>query len=419
MIRHDSKQLVSLQSADSRQYFYLFILWPFLALITALSNYNQKDSRRVVYLFLVYYGLTFVVGNVGVDAERNALYLKNIAELPFSDFFKIIGGIYSSETSVDIVEQLIYYIVSRFTSHHSILFAVYAGIFGYFYLKSIDLLYDRYQKKPGRNVLIHMVFFIFILPITAINGFRMWTAAWIFFYGAYHVILYRDPKYFIVTIASCFVHFSFLSINAILLIYYFAGNRNSIYLPIAIISFILPRFIAPLIQSISASLGGGLKARVEMYTDEAYASGVKDSLQQVAWFMQIGNDLVFYYLVLAIIFIQLQRRFRMIGSEEKNLFSFLLLLIAFVNFGKEIPSFGVRFQVIFFMFATLYLILYFLKLKQNQVSLVTLVGLFPMLLKAAISFRQGSDSINAWIFTPGLGVPLFFPGLSIADLLFY
>jgi len=42
-----------------------------------------------------------------------------------------------------------------------------------------------------------------------------------------------------------------------------------------------------------------------------------------------------------------------------------------------------------------------------------------MALYAAIAFRQGSVSINAWIFTPGFGLPLLVPGLSIADLLFH
>ena len=50
------------------------------------DNYNTKEAKRVVYLFLIYYGLTFVVGNVGNDAERYALSLRQNAELPFSDF---------------------------------------------------------------------------------------------------------------------------------------------------------------------------------------------------------------------------------------------------------------------------------------------------------------------------------------------
>lgn len=402
---------------DSKNYFLLFIIWPFIAFITALINYNTKEAKRVVYIFLVYYGLTFVVGNVGNDAERYALLLRKNAELPFSDFFNIIGGLYGSDTTVDIVQPLISFIVSRFTSHHSLLFASFAALFGFFYLKSINLLYERYYEQPGLNALIHLGFFAMILPIMSINGFRMWTATWIFFFGAYHVILYRNPVYLILTLSSCLVHYSFLAVNAVLIIYYFAGNRNFVYLPLAILSFILPNLVLPFFQSIFGNLGGALKARANMYANDAVMLAKQESIEQLAWFMKIGEDLLLYYLLFGIIFIQVLHKNSMNDQSEKNLYSFLLLFLAFVNFGKVIPSFGGRFQVIFFMFATLFIFLYLIKIPGRKINLLTLVGLFPMLLYVAIAFRQGSESINAWILTPGIGFPLLAP-LSLAEVIF-
>jgi hypothetical protein len=414
-----SSQLFRLPNSFSKYYLFLFLLWPFIAFLVALTNYDQKESRKVVYMFLIYYGLTFVLGNTDADSVRYALYLKSIAELPFSNFFQIVGGLYITGTTVDIIAPLISFIVSRFTSNHSVLFAVYAAIFGFFYLKSINQLYNRYREKPGWNAMIFMAFFIIILPITTINGFRMWTATWIFFYGAYHVILYRDARYLLIALGSSLVHFSFLSANAVLLIYFFAGNRNFIYIPIALASFVLPQLIAPVFQSISLKLGGSLQNRFETYANEGYVMGAREALEQSKWFMKIGNDLVFYYLLLAIIVIQLKSGNLMKEKAERNIFSFLLLFLSFVNFGKGIPSFGGRFQIIFFLFATLYVFLYFLKLPGNKVNLLTMLGLFPMVLYAAITFRLGFDSISAWILTPGLGLPLLVPALSISDFLFH
>ena len=71
--------------------------------------------------------------------------------------FNIIGGLYGSQTTVDIVQPLISFIVSRFTSHHSLLFASFAALFGFFYLKSINLLYKRYYESR-LNALIHLAF---------------------------------------------------------------------------------------------------------------------------------------------------------------------------------------------------------------------------------------------------------------------
>jgi hypothetical protein len=414
-----STQLISIPASNSRNYFILFILWPFLAFLLALKNYSQKEARKVVYLFLIYYGLTFVLGNFGADAEAYALRLQNTAKLPFSDFFKIVGGIYATDTSVDIAEPFISFIVSRFTSYHGIYFAIWAAIFGFFYLKSVNLLHNRYQEKPGINAKIIMAFFIILLPITNINSVRMWTAAWIFFYGAYYVILFRDARYLLITLGASLVHWSFLSANVILIVYYFAGNRNFVYLPLAILSFVLPKIIAPTFQTVSIALGGALQGRFNMYSNEGYVLERQELFDKSAWFIKIGNDLVLYYLLLAIIVIQFRFGSVMKEKAERNLFSFLLLFLSFVNFGKDIPSFGGRFQIIFFLFASLYVFLYFIKLQREKVSLLTWVGLFPMVLYAAIAFRIGSDSISAWILTPGFGLPLLVPGLSIADILFH
>ena len=416
-----SDNLFSSSSLNGKYYLFLFLLWPFLAFITAVTSYSHKESRKLVYIFLIYYGLTFVMGELGgdgSDSERYAMYLKDNSELPFSDFFKIVGGLYTEDTSMDIVEPFISFIVSRFTTNYRILFAVFAAIFGFFYLKSINLLYNRYLKNPGWNGLIHLAFFTAILPITAINGFRMWTAAWIFFYGAYHVILYRDPRFLLIALGSSVVHWSFISANVILIIYYFAGNRNSIYLPIAIASFFFPLLMNSFFQSVSLKLGGGLQGRFEMYSDNAYIIGRQEEVEQAAWFLQIGDLLVFYYIILAMVIVHIKSGSLIKDKAESNLFSFLLLFLSFVNFGKEIPSFGGRFQTLFLLFGTLYIFLYFVKLPGSKVNLLTVIGLLPMILYTAILFRQGSESISAWILTPGLGLPLLVPGLSITDLLF-
>lgn len=414
-----SGQLFQSFVSTGKYYLVLFILWPFLAFLLALTNYSQKEARKVVYIFLIYYGLTFVIGNIGADAERYAFMLNANARLPFSDFFKIVGGIYTSDTSVDIIEPLISFVVSRFTTYHGVLFAVYAGLFGFFYLKSINLLHDRYLENPGWSSMIIMAFFVLILPFTAINGVRMWTAAWIFFYGAYHVVLYRDARFLIIALGASLMHFSFLSANILLLIYFFAGNRNFIYLPLAVSSFVLPQLIAPVIQSVSLNLGGGLQNRFEMYTNEYVVIESQKSIEQVTWFLKISNELVFYYLLLAIIVIQLKDGSLMKEKYERNLFSFLLLLLSFVNFGKNIPSFGERYRILFFLFATVYIFLYIMKHSPYKINLLIWVGLFPMALYAAVAFRQGFESISAWILTPLLGLPLVIPDLSVADLLFH
>jgi hypothetical protein len=402
-----------------KKYFILFALWPFLALIIALMNYNQKESRKVVYLFLVYYGLTFFVGQNSMDSARYALELKTISILPFSDFFKIVGGLYTHDNSVDIYEPLVSFIVSRFTSDHRLLFGVFAAVFGFFYLKSVNLLYHLYKERPSLNTLIHLIFFAMIIPITTINGVRMWTAAWIFFYGAYFVIIERNPWYILIALSSSLVHWSFMSVCIVLIIYYLAGNRNFIYLPLAAISFVLPRLLSPLYKAASLQMGSAIKQRYSGYTSKGHILEIQNASEQTAWFVDTSNNLIFYYVIAIMLFIYYGHKNSTKTQTEKNIFSFSLLLLAFVNFGKPIPSFGNRFQIVFLLFATLYVFYYFLRLPSNRIKLLTWIGLFPMLLYAAVQFRIGSETISAWLFTPGFGLPWLVPGVSLASLFFH
>ena len=400
-----------------RNYFLLFVIWPFMAFLTSLSNYRQKEARKIVYLFLIYYGLTFVIAQTGMDSFQYVRRFEYNATLPFSDFFKIVGGLYATDTSVDILEPFISFVVSRFTSDYRFLFAAYAALFGFFYLKSINLLYNRYQEKPGWNSLIFMIFFIVIIPITSINAPRMWIAAWIFFYGAYHVILNRDARYFLLTFGACFMHWSFILVNIVLVVYFFVGNRNYIYFPIVLLSFIFPSGLIPFFNWASGNSGAALQLRYSGYSSEDYNLAVMEDLQQTRWFINFSNDIIFYYLLIVLIIIYFTHKDLMNSKPEKNLFSFLLLFLAFVNFGAPFPDFA-KFKIIFLLFATLYVFLYLLKLPGEKINLFTTIGLFPMALYAAIQFRVGSDVVNSWIFMPGFGIPWVFPGISLADFLF-
>lgn len=417
MNRNFIDQLYLDQFKTSKYYLIIFILWPFLAFLVGIANYSRKEARLIVYLFIIYYGLSFVNTNPAVDAYRYVLDLKANAQRPFSDFFKIVGGLYS-DTNVDIIEPFISFIVSRFTDHHAVYFGIWTAIFGFFYLKSIWLLHEHSERNRGWNTTVLIVFFILTIPVTMITGVRMYTAAWIFFYGAYRVVTERNPKFLIVALSASLVHWSFITANGILLIYFFLGNRNIIYFPLALISFVVPYLAGPFFRSLALKAGGGLQKRYEGYSGEAYVEAMREAAGQAAWFIRIGNNLVFYYLLLALVLTYLNKKSIIKDGKEKNLFSFILLFIAFVNFGMPIPSFGERFIVIFFLFATAYLFLYYSKLSGTKLSILILLGLFPMMLYSLIAFRIGSESINAWILSPGLGMPFVAPVLSLAEILF-
>ena len=162
-----------------------------------------------------------------------------------------------------------------------------------------------------------------------------------------------------------------------------------------------------------------MQTRFSGYTSDSYNSAMQVVAEEVDWFVPLSKDLIFYYLLFAVVVISLFHRNLMKDKIEKNLFSFLLLFLSFVNFGKSIPSFGSRFQIVFMLFATFYIFLFFLKFQGNKLHLLTLIGLFPMALYIAVLFRKGADYIDCWIFLPGFGLHFFAGEISLAEILFY
>ena len=407
-----------LPESRGTSYLILFIIWPFLAFLVALADYTRREARVVVYFFLVYFGLTMVADSDIMDSFRYVETFRFYASLPLKDMFRAVSGYYSYDSSVDFIEPFLAFIMSRFTQSQHIYFAVFAALFAYFYLRSFNLLYEKYQENPNRNAWVFMVFSLVIIPITSLSVLRMWIAAWIFFYGTFHVLQSHKFKFVLVALSACLMHWSFLSLSVLLLAYYFVGNRNLIYTLLAIASFFIAHFIDPLLKLVAVIFRGGIGTRVEGYTSEAHTLMFQDWQASNSWFMTLSQDMIWYFFILAIVVIRIFKRDSLRSKLEENWYSFMLLIFTLVNLGRSIPDFGMRMQNIFIIFASVYVFFYYKNLSEKRIGLVTTLGLIPILLYTVIQLRIGADSMNAWLFAPGFGLPLLDPGLSLAEVLF-
>ena len=85
MLNSAAYQFDEYNFTSSKNYLLLFIVWPFLAFLTALANYSNKEARLIVYLFIIYYGLCYYAGQTSMDSYAYVLNLQMNASLPFSD----------------------------------------------------------------------------------------------------------------------------------------------------------------------------------------------------------------------------------------------------------------------------------------------------------------------------------------------
>lgn len=389
----------------------LFLFWPLLAFILALRYYHLREAKIIVYLFFVFFGATFYLGNPTYDSFRLFQGFQLIASRPFDEFWTILSGLYTG-TRADIAQPFILFSVSRLGNDQCLIFGVLAAVFGWFYLRGINMVFNP-SIKQNVNAFIFFVYFLSIIPLFRINGFRFWTAAWVFFYGAYNVVQYRDIRFFIFSLLSILFHFSFIFPNVILIAWFLLGNRNKAYAMLLVISFLIPELFWPQIQSVAAFFGGTIEAKFNVYTNPEYGEEIMSMRQSLRWFMILSGVGIFYYTLFMLFYIKSRFEKKINNFRLNNLFSFSLLFISTVNFIRYIPSMG-RFRTIFYLFAFSYFIAVLAHFKDNRLSLYTWIGLVPMMLGIIITLRFGLVVTSLWLLAP-MPLVLFSEPVSVYE----
>lgn len=400
------KGLLSKESAS----LLLFLLWPFMGFLLALRNFHQKSSRVVVLMFFVVYGFTIVSDRIGSDLYANLNTFKLYVFEPDSFLITLLTGLFQENGTLDIIQKLIVFFVSRLTDDARYLFAVYALILGFVYLKGTTLLYKSYLNNKNPNSWIMLFFMTLIVPITSIGNFRFFSAIWIFFIGAYLVIYSKKYIYLLLCFVSVLMHFGLLAANLLLIAYLLIGNRKYIYLVFLIISFLVSQFAGDYILQLASGLGGNFELKANAYLNEDYIEALQQ--REYAWFMTLLPKLILYFIYIMFAFsYYLWPKVRNEGAN--NLFFFSLVLLIFTNFVIDVPSLGKRYAMIFELFAFAYLI-FSTGYKYGSIRKIKLpfyLGIIPLLLHFVFTLRTGSETINAWLFLP---TPLPFMGDPIS-----
>ena len=208
----------------------LFLFMPFLALLRVFFYYKLPETKNVIWLFTIFYGLTFVIIGGGKDAARYKNDFVKLAEDPHITFEEFTGYLYNEDTRyVDIAQPLISFIVSRFTNSPKYLFATFGLVFGFFYSRNINYLLLRVRQRMKPEAIPFIVLFALLVAIWQINGFRFWTAAHVFIYGIFNLNDGKKVKGILFSTLSLLVHFSFVLPLIVLLFKLLLGNRIMLF----------------------------------------------------------------------------------------------------------------------------------------------------------------------------------------------
>lgn len=399
--------------------FIIFVLWPLAALFESLLNYRSSWAKNGIWLFIIFFGYTFV-SQEGQDSSRYILHFQEFhrSDADFSVLYKILFS--EGSRYIDIFQPIITLLVAKFTGDYRVLFAVYGFIFGFFYSRNIDYLLRKTKGKLNPYLRIFLVVFALLVPIWFINGFRFWTAAHIFIFGALPYLLDGKKSGIWISVLSVLMHFSFIFPLVILGIYRIVGNKTTLFLIFFIVSSFISEINIPVIKQILISYTPEIiHDRINDYTNEAYIDKLISRQSEINWYViwyRKGLGIALNILLVIVFF-----KGREIWKKRKEmlkLFSFLLLFGGLANIFGQIPSVG-RFVAVFNLFAASFLFLYFSLNGKELLSkrifwlLTPAFGLFFI-----VSFRVGFDNIGLYALVSNpLLAPFLNNGIALIDLI--
>ena len=372
--------------------FVFFIFSPFLGLVQALKYYKESWAKNSIWLFVIFYGFTMYRPEV-MDSSRYVTKLETLYHAPLS-WDQFTANFYTEEgnSSVDIYESLVIYTLSLFTDNGNILFAVFGILFGYFYSRNIWLVLDFAKGRKMTLMMWSMVTaFACVIGFWTLTGVRMWTAAHIFFYGAFILLVHNNKKGLVIAALSVLVHFSFVLPLGILALFYVVKIPPRILYFFFVGSFFISTLNIDAIRTRLLSVAPEfLLPRVNTYTSDEYVETVNDLNASGNWYIHYYSYSISWYIVGLFTIIYFSKRG--LGTYSKsftNLFGFSMLFLSVGNITSLLPS-GGRYLLVAQLFGVallfLFYVLYAEKNYKKWVVILSPLLLFFIIVSARISF---------------------------------
>jgi hypothetical protein len=399
-------------TSQNKDHWYLFLLFPFLAGITAIRNYRESWAKNIIWAFIVFYGFTFSIpteaSKDGTSADINR-YILQVRELYKVDLkFQDVAKLYHDNEDIDILKLTIAIVVSRITNSSQVLTAIYGFIFGFFISRNIWFVIERMRGKLKTAALLLLIVYALVDPIWNINGFRFHTAVQIFIYGLLPFLFEGSKKGIFVSALSILVHFSFMLPVGVLLLYILAGNRTIIYFIFFIASFFSSGInIIALNSLVAENAPTALADRTATYRNvdkvEELQSGAQEGTDNRNWYIRLYTLALQWPLELFLLILFFYRKeMKLFDRRFLNSLSFTLLFWGVANIMASLPS-GRRFLAIAELSALPLIILYVQNIpKEKYLTNWVLLASPALLLFIIVSIRFGflTISVNTLISNP-------------------
>lgn len=397
----------------------LFIFWPFGSFLCALQNIKLKSSAIVIILFSMVFGYGFSFTDSSADSYRLA-YVFSVFD--FSSFDSIIE-LYKAGDSTDVYRLLVYGVTKIFSNNPKVLYSLCGLVFGIFMYLSLRLFVNEKGEKNDLYIILLTVFFFSLNPLSNLNGFRFWTATWVFFYSVINFSFYNNKKWIIGIIVTPLIHFSFLFIMPVIIAFtFFKGllyTKRNITKGLLVL-FVFAFMVSWVLDTNVISLGflaeqdvlsDSVSNKVELYNSDRVTEQINERGKTL---FHTVNRIFSYFLKIYIFLFILKIRKIIKNNPDEQSLKLLAFVIVFTSFGyiaTVIPS-GGRFQTIAYLAAVLLFLRMYVKSPSIQLQKFILWG-FPafafniFFVIGYIGFTVVSSTVwfgnLFWIINEGLG----------------
>jgi hypothetical protein len=346
----------SLNENSSKALGYLsFLILPILSLFIAIKNYKSPWAKNILWFFIAFYAYHFAVPGEGVDIvsyiERFELY--RTMELSFQNF--IISLYAEGSTTLDVLEPLLSFTLSKFTENYKVLLLFYGIIYGYFYSRNIWYLLDELKGKIKFRTIIILFLVFATIAIWEINGFRFWCGAHIFIYASYNLLILKKNKGFFFLALATLMHLGMIIPVIICLIFkYFKTPSIRLLFPIFLFTFFFAELDLEVVRNfIGQYTPGFMQQKITDYTSAAYSEGLTEKYDSYSFAYQLSQIVGLLLKSYFILILYLNRNL-LLDATTGIIFKFFLFFGIFANLIMQIPS-GGRYSLIasFLLYSTL------------------------------------------------------------------
>lgn len=326
----------------------LFLINPFLSAINSLINIRDKQSQKLLYLWFLVFGAAFCAVDKTADSFRWVEIFNVESRYSFQQYLSDISEYFSFDSDIkDIYGLSVNFLVGRFTDNYHWTYFIYAAVFGFFYIKTLDLLL-RYNVENKWAFYAFLFMFCFSNPIFNINGMRMWTAAWIGVYSVLKIILDNKKRYLLLLLLTPLIHDSFFIWIAFFLFAYLTWRAKDLWVGLFVLSSVVSAIsYLDLLQEFSYLFPQFIQNQIWSYTQSIDALEIMSGSIQASMplYARVFNALPGYFTLLLSYLLIFNRKIINESHCRTKFFYIYLAIASLANFVSGIPSMG-RFKAL-------------------------------------------------------------------------